>query len=86
MSSKQNPTQINKILNGITVREICKIHPEVKTQLWVGEFWTYGYFVNTINKFGDGSTISKYIREQGVEKDYIVLHKAKQLDLFSDTP
>ena len=30
--------------------------------------------------------ISEYVREQGVEKDYTVLNRAKQLDLFSDTP
>ena len=79
-------TQIIRTLKSITAREIFRIHPEVKTQLWGGEFWTDGYFVNTVSKFGDESTISKYVGEQGVEKDYTVLHQAKQLDLFSDTP
>lgn len=82
----KSPTQIIKMLKSITAREIFRIHPEVKIQLWGGEFWTDGYFVNTVSKFGDESTISKYVREQGVEKDYTVLHRAKQLDLFSDTP
>ena len=82
----KSPTQIIKMLKNITAREIFRIHPGVKTQLWGGEFWTDGYFVNTVSKFGDESTISKYVREQGVEKDCTVLHKAKQLDLFSDTP
>jgi putative transposase len=82
----KSPTQIIRMLKSITAREIFRLHPEVKKQLWGGEFWTDGYFVNTVSKFGDESTISKYVREQGVEKDYTVLHKAKQLDLFSDTP
>ena len=82
----KSPTQIIKMLKSITAREIFRIYPEVKTQLWGGEFWIDGYFVNTVSKFGDESTISKYVREQGVEKDYTVLHRAKQLDLFSDTP
>jgi putative transposase len=82
----KSPTQIVRMLKSITAREIFRIHPEVKTKLWGGEFWTDGYFVNTVSKFGDESTISKYVREQGVEKDYTVLHRAKQLDLFSDTP
>jgi REP element-mobilizing transposase RayT len=82
----KSPTQIIKMLKSITAREIFRIHPEVKAQLWGGEFWTDGYFVNTVSKFGDESTISKYVREQGLEKDYTVLYKAKQLDLFSDTP
>ena len=82
----KSPTQIIKILKSITAREIFRIHPEVKTKLWGGEFWTDGYFVNTVSKFGDESTISRYVREQGFEKDYTVLHKSKQLALFSDTP
>ena len=82
----KSPTQIIKMLKSITAREIFRIHPEVKTKLWGGEFWTDGYFVNTVSKFGNESTISKYVREQGVEKDYTVLHKGKQLALFSDTP
>ena len=65
----KSPTQIIKMLKSITAREIFRIHPEVETQLLVGEFWTHGYFVNAVSKFGDESTISKYIREQGVEKD-----------------
>jgi putative transposase len=82
----KSPTQIIKIVKSIAPSEIFRIHREVKTQLWGGEFWTDGYFVNTISKFRDESTISKYVREEGVEKDYTVLHQARQFDLFSDTP
>ena len=58
------------------------MNPEVKQKLWGGEFWTDGYFVNTVSKFGDEDTISKYVREQGVEKQYKILHKDIQLTLF----
>ena len=78
----QSPTQIIKMLKSITAREIFRLHPEVKTQLWGGEFWSDGYFVNTVSKFGDESTISKYVRDQGIEKEYTLLHKSKQLALF----
>lgn len=78
----QSPTQIIKMMKSITAREIFKRHPEVKTQLWGGEFWSDGYFVNTVSKFGDESTISQYVRDQGLEKEYTVLHKTKQLALF----
>jgi REP element-mobilizing transposase RayT len=78
----QSPTQIIKMLKSITAREIFRRHPEVKTQLWGGEFWSDGYFVNTVSKFGDESTISQYVRDQGLEKEYTVLHKTKQLALF----
>jgi len=78
----QSPIQIVKMLKSITAREIFQRHPEVKKILWGGSFWSSGYFVNTVSKFGDESTISKYVRNQGMEKDYDVLHKVKQLALF----
>lgn len=78
----QSPTQIIKMLKSIIAREIFRQHPEVKKQLWGGEFWTDGYFVSTVGKQGNEDTISKYVREQGVEKEYKTLHKAQQLAFF----
>ena len=77
-----SPTQIITTVKSLTAREIFKKHPKVKKQLWGGEFWTDGYFVNTVSKFGDESSISQYVRDQGLEKEYTVLHKEKQLSLF----
>ena len=79
---RMSPTQIITTVKSLTAREIFERHPEVKEKLWGGEFWTDGYFVNTVSKFGDETSISKYVREQGVEKDYKVLHSDKQLTLF----
>lgn len=70
------------MIKSITGREIFKVHPEVKKHLWGGEFWTDGYFVNTVSKIGDETSISKYVRDQGLEKEYTILHKSKQLALF----
>jgi len=78
----KSPTQIITTVKSLTAREIFKKHSEMREQLWGGEFWTDGYFVNTVSKFGDESSISQYVRDQGVEKDYTVLHKEKQLSLF----
>ena len=39
-----------------------------------GEFWSGGFFVNTVSKFGSEDTISKYVRNQGMEKEYKKLH------------
>ena len=75
-------TKIITVIKSLTAREIFRFHPEVKQKLWGGEFWTDGYFVNTVSKFGDETTISKYVRNQGTEKDYKVLHRDKQLKLF----
>lgn len=77
-----SPTKIITLIKSITAREVFRHHPEVKKILWGGEFWSDGYFINTVSKFGDESTISKYVREQGLEKTYKVLHKTTQLTLF----
>ena len=77
-----SPTKIVTTIKSITAREVFRLNPEVKQKLWGGEFWTDGYFVNTVSKFGDENTISKYVREQGVEKEYKILHKEVQLALF----
>ncbi len=78
----KSPTQIIKMLKSITAREIFRQHPEVRKQLWGGEFWTDGYYVSTVGKHADEGVISRYVREQGSEKEYKKLHKVTQLKLF----
>jgi len=80
--SKMSASEIIRMIKSIIAREVFKQHPEVKEKLWGGEFWTDGYFVNTVSKFGDETSISKYVRDQGLEKEYFVLHQSKQLVLF----
>jgi REP element-mobilizing transposase RayT len=54
-------TQIVTIVKSITAREVFRKNPKVKEKLWGGEFWSDGYFVNTVSKFGDETSISKYV-------------------------
>ena len=62
-------TKIVTAIKSITAREIFKYHPKVKLQLWGGEFWSDGYFVKTVSKFGDENTISQYVQNQGNAKE-----------------
>ena len=39
----KSPSKIIQAVKSITAKEIFKLHPEVKEQLWGGEFWTKGY-------------------------------------------
>ncbi len=77
-----SPTKIVAIIKSLTAREIFSKNPEVKKQLWGGGFWKDGYFVNTVSRHGNEDVIAKYVREQGVEKQYKMLHKSGQLALF----
>ena len=76
-----SPKRIVQIIKSITAREIFRACPEVRKQLWGGEFWTDGYFVSTVGKHGNESVIKKYIQNQGAEAEYEQLHK-EQLNLF----
>jgi REP element-mobilizing transposase RayT len=76
-----SPKRIVQIIKSITAREIFRACPEVKKQLWGGEFWTDGYFVSTVGQHGNESVIKKYIQNQGAESQYEQLHK-EQLNLF----
>ena len=77
---KYSVTQIVTKIKSITAREIFKRCPEVKKVLWGGEFWTDGYFVNTVSRHGNEQVIERYIKEQG--KEYKLLHKDYQLCMF----
>lgn len=77
--------KIIQTIKSLTAREIFARHPEVKKRLWGGEFWSNGYFVNTVSKFGSEATIRNYVRDQGVEEEYVKLHQqdeGEQLTLF----
>lgn len=82
---KYSVTKIIQTIKSITAREIFTRHPEVKKKLWGGEFWSDGYFVNTVSKFGSEATIRNYVKQQGVEEEYVMLHETiegEQLTLF----
>ena len=73
-------TKIVTIIKSITARNIFKVCPEVKKQLWGGELWTDGYFASSVGEHGDENMIANYVKNQGEE--YNRLHKEKQLELL----
>jgi REP element-mobilizing transposase RayT len=79
-----SPTRITTTIKSITAKEVFKKHPEVKKQLWGGEFWSDGHFVSTVSKHGDENTIANYVRTQVTEDKYKRLYKSQQdqLSLF----
>jgi putative transposase len=73
-------TRIVSVIKSITAREIFKRCPQVKKQLWGGEFWTDGYFSSSVGKHGNENTITNYVKQQG--NTYHKLHEDRQLMLF----
>ena len=76
-----SPTKIIQMVKRLTAREVFKKAPEVKQQLWGGEFWSDGNYVSTVGQKGSEETIRKYVKEQGKEEEYQQLY-GQQLKLF----
>lgn len=74
-----SPKAIVQIIKSITAKEIFRIHPEVKKKLWGGNFWTSGYYANTVGQYGNEKVIKEYVRKQG--RTYHQIHRG-QLTLF----
>ena len=73
-------TKIVTIIKSLTAREIFKRCPQVKKELWGGEFWTDGFFGSTVGKHGNENMIGNYVKKQG--EKYQELYKHRQLSLF----
>ena len=73
---KYSGGQVIRLIKSITSRLLFRKFPEIKQQLWGGEFWSDGYYIGTVSGRGDKGVIENYIRNQGREKDI------KQLKLF----
>ena len=74
---KISPGGIVRIFKSITAREIFRRHPEIKKELWGGEFWSDGYYVGTVGERGDWSKVENYIQKQGIPKEDL-----RQIRLF----
>jgi putative transposase len=73
---KYSGGQVIRLLKSITAKKIFREAPEVKKELWGGEFWTDGYYFATVSGRGDKAVIERYIEKQGRKDD------ANQLKLF----
>ena len=74
---------IVQTVKSITAKELFRLHPEVKQQLWGSQFWTSGYYVNTVGQYANVETIQKYITNQGKDQDkkkvgYRQFHRTQQ--------
>ncbi len=73
------PSRLAQVTKSITAKQIFLRHPEVKQFLWGGQFWTKGYYINTVGLYGNEEIIKKYVQEQG--KNYKQIMR-DQLTLF----
>jgi putative transposase len=83
-----SPTALVRLLKSLTTRELRSRLPSLRKELWGSSFWSSGYFISTVGVHGNEQSISRYVRGQGQEDAYRLVHRAdgdsRQLELFSD--
>ena len=66
------------MFKSITVRELLRRFPELRKQLWGGEFLSDGYYLATVSEKGNWKTVERYVANQGKTEG-----KPAQLTLWS---
>jgi len=74
-------TEMVRMLKSITAKQLYQLHPEIKATLWGGNFWTSGYYANTVGQYANEEAIRKYVESQGMKKQYKKVHES-QIKLF----
>jgi len=74
---KYSSGQVIRLLKSSISKTVFRLVPEIKKELWGGEFWTDGYYIATISGRGNKRVIENYINNQGRKQD------SKQLRLFT---
>ena len=77
---RYSPAQVVQIMKSISAREVFKVFPDLRKQLWAGELWNDGYFVRSVGDEVTADVIRKYIEYQTHEDNSI------QLDMFDNSP
>jgi putative transposase len=54
--------EIVRVVKSVSAKEIFRRYPEVKRELWGGEFWEDGCFVRTVGDKVTSDTIQQYLQ------------------------
>lgn len=66
---KYSGSDIVRMFKSITAKQLFKQFPELRKDLWGGEFWSDGYFISTISERGNWQAVEAYVRNQGKTKE-----------------
>ncbi|MCK9351505.1 MAG: IS200/IS605 family transposase [Candidatus Paceibacterota bacterium] len=74
---KYGGSQVVRIFKSITAKQLFKKFPELRKELWGGEFWSDGFYFATVGERGNWHVVEKYVAEQGK-----TMGETPQLKLF----
>lgn len=76
-----SPTNLAKIVESITAREVFRVKPEIRKLLWGGEFWTKGYYINTVGKSANEEVIRQYVQNQGLKYEQVYTNQPRLFEI-----
>jgi putative transposase len=68
---KYSGSDVVRIFKSITARELFKRFPELKKDLWKGEFWSDGFYLATVSERGNLKAVERYVQNQGKTVEYL---------------
>jgi len=74
---KYSGSDVVRMFKSITAKQLFKKFPELKKDLWGGEFWSDGFYMATVGERGNWQVVERYVSNQ--EK---TMGEAPQLKLF----
>lgn len=63
-------SEITRTIKSISAKHLFRCHPEIEAKLWGGNFWTSGFYANTVGQYANEDVIRKYVESQGKQKGY----------------
>ena len=73
LTTTYSPAKIFQVVKSISAIELFKRHPEIKKELYHGEFWSDGGYVGTVGEGINAEIIRGYIKRQGGKGDQLRL-------------
>jgi putative transposase len=61
---KYSTSEVVRLMKDITARQLFLRLPELKKELWGGEFWDDSYYASTIGTSANWTVVERYVRNQ----------------------
>ena len=65
--------QTVNLYKNVTAKQLFRRHPELRKELWGGEFWSDGYYAATVGERGNWDVVKNYITQQGKKPEDVNL-------------
>ena len=70
---KYSPSHLVQMIKSISAKELFKQFPEIRKELWGGEFWSDSGYIGTVGEGVNADIIRNYIKNQGRNPDQLKL-------------